>query len=215
MSVRITGRHLEVTDEIRRYVEKKLTRLQRLTENVQSIDVILDRHHGYEYVVELLLKDGPVSIAAKTKDSDLLRAIDMLIDKAERQLKKKWEKTRAATKKQKAKGAVVRKTGAAPASQASEPEEEESAEGAGVALATRKRAKAATRDVLATLEKFGVHVFPAQEAEIATMSVPEAAEELFFQDENFLCFRDRDTEELCIMFRRKDGNFGLLKPVIG
>ena len=76
MSVRITGRHLEVTDEIRRYVEKKLTRLQRLTENVQSIDIILDHHHGYEYNAELLLKDGPVSIAAKTKDSDLQRAIE-------------------------------------------------------------------------------------------------------------------------------------------
>jgi len=209
MSVRITGRHLEVTDEIRRYVEKKLTRLQRLTENVQSIDIILDHHHGYEYKAELLLKDGPVSIAAKTKDSDLQRAIDTLIDKAERQLKKKWEKVRAATKKQKAKGGAVRKTALA-----SEPDEEESTEGAGVAVATRKRARAATRDVLATLEKFGVHVFPPQEVEIATLSIPEAAEELFFHDENFLCFRDRDTEELRIMFRRKDGNFGLLKPVI-
>ncbi len=213
MSVRITGRHVEITDTLRRYIEKKLARLERCLDHVQSIEVILDHHHGYEYKAELLIKDGVVSVTAKTKDADLQRAIDELIDKAERQLKKKRDKVRGATKKQKAKGSAKRLVAETALSEEIEEEGEPESAG-GAAIATRKRVKAAARSVLATLDKFGIHVFPPHEEKVPSISVEEAAEALFFKDENFLCYQDADTGDLCIVYRRKDGHFGIVKPVI-
>lgn len=218
MSVRITGRHCEITDKIRSYVEKKLARLERYMERVQSVDVIIDHHHGYEYKTELLVKDGPISITAKTKDSELERALDALIDKAERQLKKKWEKLRGATKKQKTKGnakrVVALTASAESAAEEEEVEEEEETERLRAAVATLQRARAAQRKSPFELEKFGFLVFPPEDTEIQSLSLEEAAEELFYTDEPFLCFREEDSGDLCVMYRRRDGNFGVVRPVI-
>jgi ribosomal subunit interface protein len=220
MSVRITGRHCEITDRIRSYVEKKLARLERYMERVQSVDVIIDHHHGYEYKTELLVKDGPVSITAKTEDTELERAIDALIDKAERQLKKKWEKVRGATKKQKAKGNSKRLVTVAASSEGETEEEEEEeaeesteAETNGTAVATRKKAAAVQRRAPFELEKYGILVFPPEEQDVPTLSLEEAAEDLFFKDAPFLCFREEESGELCVMYRRRDGNIGAVKPI--
>lgn len=212
MSVRITGRHMEITDEIRRYIDKKLARLERYMERAQSVEVILEQHHGYEYKAELLVKDGPVSITAKTKDVELTRAIDTLIDKAEHQLKKKWEKVRGATKKQKSRGALKRTSGLE-TSEAELVEQEGELDGA-VAVATRRRSRVARRAMPVTIEKLDLQIFPAERVTPPTLTLEEAAEELFFEDENFLVFRENDSGQLQILYRRKDGNFGLLEPVV-
>ena len=214
MSVRITGRHMEVTDGMREYVEKKLKRLSRYMERVQSVEVIFEHDHGYEYKAELLVKDGPVSVTAKTKDAQWQRAVDMLVDKAERQLKKKWEKVRGATKKQKAKGAA--KELGFVEEETSEEEEEETAEepGAPVAVATRKKKKQVKRQLPTVIEKLDLYLFPPEEVDVSTMSVAEAAESLFFNDQSFLAFRDSETGDLMVVYRRNDGNIGVLKPVI-
>jgi putative sigma-54 modulation protein len=211
MSIRITGRHLDITDEIRQYVEKKLQRIAKYTARVKSVDLIIEKDHRYQYSVELLIKDGPVSVAAKAQDSDLLRAIDTLIDKAERQLKRKWEKMKG-TKKQKAQDAAKKNTSKG----AAEVEEEE--EAGGVAVATRRRTrttKKQARTYPVTIEKFDLQVFPAEELELPKLPLEDAAEELFYRDENFMAFLNSDNGgKLSILYRRKDGNFGLVEPKI-
>lgn len=208
MSIRITGRHLDITDEIRHYVEKKLQRIAKYTARVKSVDLIIEKDHRYQYSVDLLIKDGPVSVAAKTQDSDLLRAIDTLIDKAERQLKRKWEKMKG-TKKQKAQDAAKKNSSKG----AAEGEEE----AGGVAVATRRRARTTTKQAHTfpvTIEKVDLQVFPAEELELPKLPLEDAAEELFYRDENFLAFLNEENGKLSILYRRKDGNFGLVEPKI-
>jgi putative sigma-54 modulation protein len=208
MPVRITGRHLEITDDVRNLIEKKLSRIDKYTERVQGIEIILERDNRYQHRTELFVKDGPISVTAKTKDPDLLKAIDMLIDKTERQLKKKWDKMRGNTKQ---KGKVAKRI----------PAEEvlaDSGDGdVAVAAAprTRVRKAVATRSKRALpveVEKLDLHVFPPEKIEAESMSIEHAAEELFFRDENFLCFRSESGGKLLVLYRRKDGNFGILEP---
>ncbi len=216
MSVRITSRHFDLTPEVQQYIEKKLSRLKRYVENAQSVEVLIERDR-YEHKVELMVKDGPVSITAKTKDPKLVPAIDALMDKAERQLKKKWEKVRGATKKQKTKGSPKKSSAVAVTAEGSEEEvveEEEETESTGMAAAVSKRASTKRRAMPLEIEKLGLLVFPPNEVEVPTLSFEDAALEFFFADEHFFCFRDEDSEDLCIMFRRKDGNLGIIKPVI-
>ena len=44
------------------------------------------------------------------------------------------------------------------------------------------------------------------------MTVEEAVHEVEGSDEGFLVFRDSATERMNVLFRRKDGNLGLIEP---
>ena len=44
------------------------------------------------------------------------------------------------------------------------------------------------------------------------MTLDEAALEVGSRDEGFLVYRDATTERLNVLYRRKDGNLGLIEP---
>jgi putative sigma-54 modulation protein len=46
------------------------------------------------------------------------------------------------------------------------------------------------------------------------MTVDEAAAEMLVREEGFLIFRDAQTERVHVIFRRKDGNLGLVEPEV-
>jgi putative sigma-54 modulation protein len=47
------------------------------------------------------------------------------------------------------------------------------------------------------------------------MSVVEAAEQMELLGHNFFLFLNADTEELNLLYQRKDGNYGLIEPELG
>ncbi|MBX7245130.1 MAG: ribosome-associated translation inhibitor RaiA [Candidatus Sumerlaeaceae bacterium] len=203
MPVRITGRHLEVTPDIREYLERKLPRIEKYSDRSQSMEFVLTKDR-YQHKVDLHLKDGPISVKAGTQDPVLLRAIDSLIDKVERLLKSKWAKLRGDTKR---KGPPRRS--ATPIA--------ELAEIVASAKPGKKKSKSAAkpskrREAPEEVGKLGVLVFHPEPTETEKMSVEEAAEALFFRDENFLCFSEKPSGRLLVIYRRKDGNFGLIEP---
>lgn len=215
MPVRITGRHLEVTPDIREYIEKKLPKLEKYTDRAHSVEMVLEKSK-YQHKVELRLKAGPIAVDASMQDADLSRAIDLLLDKVERQLQKKMERLRG-NKKHRADS--VRK-GTLPVAGAAREELAPSPRGGTATLAPRrvKRAKkaeaAANRhDLPIVAENVGVRIFPAQQVLMHNMSVEEAAEELYFTDEHFFLFINEESHHPNVIFRRRDGNFGLVEPI--
>jgi putative sigma-54 modulation protein len=46
------------------------------------------------------------------------------------------------------------------------------------------------------------------------MTVDEAAADMLVREEGFLIFRDAQTERVHVIFRRKDGNLGLIEPEV-
>lgn len=91
MNLTITGHHLEVTPAIREYVGTKLDRVIRHFDHVTSVTVILS--------VEKLLQKAEVTLHVRGKDifveasnEDMYAAIDLLIDKLDRQVLKHKEK---------------------------------------------------------------------------------------------------------------------------
>lgn len=47
---------------------------------------------------------------------------------------------------------------------------------------------------------------------VKPMTAEEAALQLAAETDQFIVFRDADTERLAVLYRRKDGNFGLIEP---
>ena len=85
--VTVTFRHVEPTDAIRLYAEKKLAHVSKLLKRPCEAHVILTvdkyRQHG-----EVTLKSGRLSVTAEEETKDLYSVIDLLTDKVSRQLKK-------------------------------------------------------------------------------------------------------------------------------
>ena len=91
MNLRITGHHLDITDSLRHFIAAKMDRLERHSNDVQNVHVILN--------VEKLCQKAEATVRLKgrqlfadTSDSDMHAAIDTLTDKLDRQLIKHKEK---------------------------------------------------------------------------------------------------------------------------
>ena len=91
MKVNITGHNVELTTEIREFAEKKLQRLKAHEDSITSTHFTLNVDHQ-DYVAEAQIHVPNNMIHAKAKSHDIHTAINMLIDKLSRQLKKHKEK---------------------------------------------------------------------------------------------------------------------------
>lgn len=90
--VTVTFRHVEPTDAIRSYAERKLAHVAQALMRPCMVHLILSvdkyRQHG-----EVTVKSGRLSLVAAQKETkDLYSVIDLLAAKVERQLKKHLEK---------------------------------------------------------------------------------------------------------------------------
>jgi ribosomal subunit interface protein len=92
--VTVTFRHVEPTDAIRLYAERKFGHVGRLIKRTCEAHLILTvdkyRQHG-----EVTVKSGRLSVSAQEETKDLYSVIDLLADKVGRQLKKNLEKFKA------------------------------------------------------------------------------------------------------------------------
>ena len=92
MNLNISGHHLEVTSAIREHVQTKLERIKRHFDQVIDINVILsvaklpEKDKSQKAEVTLLVKGK--KIHAESIAHDLYAAIDLLIDKLDRQVMK-------------------------------------------------------------------------------------------------------------------------------
>lgn len=91
MNLNITGHHIEVTPAIRDYVTGKLDRVLRHFDQVTSSHVILSVEK-LQQKAEVTLHVKGKDIFADATDGDLYAAIDLLIDKLDRQVVKHKEK---------------------------------------------------------------------------------------------------------------------------
>ena len=91
MNLQISGHHLEITPAIHDYVTGKLERVIRHFDNVIDVNVILlvDKlKQKAEVTVHLSGKD----IHVESVDEDLYAAVDILVDKLDRQVLKHKDK---------------------------------------------------------------------------------------------------------------------------
>ncbi|MET3133506.1 putative sigma-54 modulation protein [Oxalobacteraceae bacterium GrIS 1.11] len=92
MNLTISGHHLEVTPAIREYVQTKLERVKRHFDQVIDIAVILTvdnlKEKEKRQKAEINLRVSGKTVYVESLSQDLYAAIDVLIDKLDRQVMK-------------------------------------------------------------------------------------------------------------------------------
>lgn len=91
MQLSITGDHIEVTPALRDYVSAKVQKLEHHFNHVTNIRVVLSVEK-LEQKAEAKLNVSGGELFADAVDKDMYAAIDALIDKLDRQVKKHKEK---------------------------------------------------------------------------------------------------------------------------
>jgi len=91
MQLNLTGHHVDITDALRSYVSEKLERLERHFDHVTNAHVILSVEKTRQKAEATVNIAGNQLHANDTHD-DMYAAIDGLIDKLDRQIKKHKEK---------------------------------------------------------------------------------------------------------------------------
>lgn len=98
MRLSITGRHTSVTDAMKNYATEKLTRLERHDDLVTGGEVVMNiekDRHMVEMIAHTKVGDR---VIGKAEHNDMYAAIDLLLDKMERQLVKQKEKVKTERK---------------------------------------------------------------------------------------------------------------------
>ena len=94
MQINITGHHVEVTPALRAYVTEKLQRIYRHFDNVISTDVIL-KVENHNKQVEAKVNAAGKSLFAQDSGQDMYAAIDGLIDKLDKQVRRHKDRLRS------------------------------------------------------------------------------------------------------------------------
>ena len=93
MQINLTGHHVDITTPMRDYVLGKFERLERHFDRVTNVHVILSVEKLRQKAEAELHLNGAQVYADHTEE-DMYAAIDGMIDKLDRQLKRHKEKTK-------------------------------------------------------------------------------------------------------------------------
>ena len=91
MNVTITARSPEITNAMKEYAEKKVTKVLKFSLHILTVHVYLDVHK-YRYYAEMSVHADHIKLTGKEESDDMTKSIDDVIDKIEKQLKKYKEK---------------------------------------------------------------------------------------------------------------------------
>ena len=186
MRLELTGRHITITPALKKAVERQLAHAAKmLHDGVVSAQVVLTAEKSRCNAEVTLHARGGHFMHGEADGRDGQTAIAAAFEKIDRQarkLKSKWTE-------RKRQGISVAKAAAA----APRPEKAERAVGG----------DGAERQI---------RIVRARRYEVKPMSVDEAALEVGSDQSAFLVFRHTDTDAVNVLFRRPDGNLGLIEP---
>ena len=192
MRLELTGRHVTITPPLRKVVERRLAKMERmLNDSMVSVQVVITREQARHHVDMTLHARGEHFFHGAATGRDLPTALGAAAEKVEHQaqkLKSKWTE-------RKRQGVPAARAG----SPAPRPERARRLYEGG--------ASASSRDL-----EVQVRIIRARRYAVKPMSVDEAALEVGAGNEAFIVFRNATTDTINVLFRRPDGHLGLIEP---
>ncbi|AJD92115.1 ribosome hibernation-promoting factor, HPF/YfiA family [Jeotgalibacillus haloalkalitolerans] len=192
LNYNIRGENIEVTPAIREYVEKKIDKLERYFNDTPdaNVHVNLKVYNDKQTKAEVTIPMPRLTLRAEERHEDLYAAVDLILDKLERQIRK--HKTKVNRK-------FREKT--------NEPE----------FFATTVDAENGIEE----LEPVSVGADDGDESEfdivrtktfnLKPMDSEEAVLQMNMLGHSFYVFTDADSNGTNIVYKRKDGKYGLIE----
>ncbi|OQA91539.1 MAG: Ribosome-associated factor Y [Elusimicrobia bacterium ADurb.Bin231] len=91
MDIHITARKLKVPDSVFEYIRGKMEKCRKFFKNITRIDVTISKQK-YIHTVDVLLHLTGQTIRVTQESEDIRSAVDLSVDKIEKQLRKRKER---------------------------------------------------------------------------------------------------------------------------
>jgi putative sigma-54 modulation protein len=187
MNFNVKGRNIAVTDSLHSYAEEKLVKLGRNLNSASRLELELfcERNPRIEdnQVAEATIFTKGPVLRAKGATGDMYASIDLVADKLGRQVKK--YRSKLVSHDAHVRGSLPPEVIAEPL-----PEEDEEA-----------------------FEEDGPRIVKTKQFSIKPMSPEEAALQMELVGHDFFVFRNSESNDTNVIYRRRDGDYGLIEPI--
>lgn len=179
----IFTKEIDLSGEIKEYLDKKVERLHRYLDKIDETRVDLTyaknaREENNRFVAQITLRGRGFILRAEERAADIKPAIDLVMDKIERQIERyKGKKYRS-------------RSTAIPASELLK--EETVVEQAQPLIARRKKFALVPMDELEAVEQMNL-----------------------LGHEDFFVFFNVNTNAINVLYKRRDGSYGIIEPELG
>ena len=195
MRTNLTARNLELTDRLRADIDRKLKRLDRIAhvESEASVELIAKASHASEaaHVAKVTLVNNGHVLHSTSAGATPIAALDIVLDRLERQLVRAKEKPRSVRERHSAEVASVLQR-----------------EALGTLERGAQRAGAGPGGVRPSVVKI-------KRFDMSPMFEEDAIVEMEELGHAFFVFRNAESNAVAVVYRRRDGDYGLIEPVIG
>jgi len=173
MRIKFTGKNINLSDALKSYTEKRLSKLDKFLGDNCEAQVVMSLEKG-RHRIEVTIPLNGVILRGEEVDYDMYTSIDQVVDKLERQVKKYRTRLQKKTRRESLKDVPV-------AGEATEKEE------IGQLVRTKK-------------------------VELLPMSVEEAIMQMDLLGHSFFMFLNAESGNINVVYKRRDGNYGLIEP---
>lgn len=185
LSITVTGRHVTVTPAMREYAEKKVAGLHLDYPKIIEARVLLSVEQDRHIAEIILFCANHIVIEADTTTPDMYASIDETISKIARRMRKhKTRMLKAYRPEKKRRSIRAVSESVFPAELPEEPEQE--------------------------LEP---HIIHKEKYKIKHLYPDEAIMDMEMNEKPFILFHDAKSDQLAILYRREDGDYGMIPAV--
>lgn len=160
------------TQSIKEYIESKLDRLDKYFNEKEYEASVLTKKEGRMQKIEVTIPTDTFTLRNEAISEDLYAAIDEVIDKLERQIRKNKDKI------------------------------------------NKKNNKKVIQDFEYLLEdefQEEEKIVKRKKVELKPIDEEEAIIEMEMLGHSFFVYKDVDTNEICVIYKRKNGNYGIIE----
>ncbi len=187
MNFNVKGRNITVTDALHSYAEEKLVKLGKNLNSASRLELELfcEKNPRIEdnQVAEATIFTKGPVLRAKATSPDMYASIDKVADKLGRQVRK--YRSKLVSHDAHVRGSLPTDAGLEPLDLDLSDEDEED----------------------------GPRIVKTKQFSIKPMSAEEASLQMELVGHDFFVFRNADTNETNVLYRRRDGDYGLIEPI--
>jgi putative sigma-54 modulation protein len=180
--VKVTGRHVSITEAIKNYAHSKVEHLHLDYPRIIEAHVILDVEKHRHFAEVILHCNNHITIEASHECDDMYASIDGVIDKIAQQMRKYKTKI---LRNHRPRGFVKH---------------------------FEEQVLSPIDDAFAEIEESEPEVIKTERYPVKPMFVDEAVLQIEMSSRQFVVFLNAKSEKINVLYRRKDGGFGLMEP---
>ncbi len=178
MQINITAKGVATPPDLKEIAERRLEKLSKLLKKIDTVDITCSRERQWR-VVEIVINANGLLVRGEDRAIDIRSAVDSLVDKLERRIKKSRSKLLEHYR--------------------SHPD-------------TQEAWAAPLPEIEAPTDLASPSLVRSKRFTVKPMSPDEAAAQMELVGHDFFVFQNAETDQVNVIYRRKDGNYGLIEP---